>query len=128
MPNSMRNRKKKSNQGNRAQGFINISFVSKKRLDDVTLSDEDLINGPKVSMSKGAPIMGTEKDDKIMRAIVDKAYDAIEEYLDADPGNTVDDPECPKLSVLKTVVLNVYSAERHEELFGGDEDIDDDDL
>ena len=124
----MRNRKKKSNQGNRAQGFINISFVSKKRLDDVTLSDEDLINGPKVSMSKGAPIMGTEKDDKIMRAIVDKAYDAVEEYLDADPTNTVDDPECPKLSVLKTVVLNVYSAERHEELFGGDEDVDADEL
>ena len=124
----MRNRKKKSNQGNRAQGFINISFISKKRLDDESLSDEDLVNGPKVSMSKGAPIMGSEKDDKIMRAIVDKAYDAIEDYLDEDPANTVDDPECPKLSVLKTVVLNVYSAERHEELFGGNEDIDDDDL
>jgi hypothetical protein len=126
--NSMRNRSSaKKNTGSKAAGFVNVSFISKKRLDDSSLTVEDLIDGPLLSMSKGAALFGGAQDDSIMEKIVHKAYDDIERYLKEDTSHTVNDVDCPTLSMVKEVVLRVYSAERHEGLFGSASGTSDDD-
>lgn len=118
--------KRDARQASKAAGFINISFISKKRLEDDLLSDEELLLGAKLSVARGAPLFNSAKDDKVMEAIVDKRYDDIEEYL-KDVDTSIDDPECPTLETLMTVAVRVYSTERHEDLFGSADGVDDDD-
>ena len=124
---SMRNRKNSnsnSNRGAKPIGYLNMSFLTVAQLES-DASDQDLIDGKKLS-AKGLSMFGGGKDDAIMEKIVDRAYDAIEDYLKT-PGTTVDDEECPQLTSVKTIVLKVYSVERHEDLFGAPGGITDED-
>ena len=108
---------------NKADGFINIGFIPKSRLADTSLTEEELVSGPTLTLSQGAPVFLARKSDaKIYEAIIEKQYRAIMDYLNENDANTVNDPECPKLTIYKEVAIRLYSEELHAEVFGSASD------
>ena len=123
---SMNNRGN-SNTDKKADGFLNVNFIPERVLNDTSIPEEEVIKGDLLK-AKGVPLyISNPKDEKVMEYVVAPLYAKIQKYLDEDTSHTVDDANCPKLTIVREMVINVYDKALHERYFGMSGGIQEDD-